>query len=90
MCHPLGSENIQDLKVIRLIPVYIPKKCYKKAVFGSEVKLHYVFRLENENGLDVVQSSYKTLEYLSFKIGENSVIKGKAFHGIKQLLNQKL
>ena len=43
---------------------------------GSEVMLHYVFRLKNEDGMKIA-TSYDTNEYLSFQIGAKDVITGE-------------
>ena len=43
---------------------------------GSEVMLHYIFRLKNEDGMKIA-TSYDTNEYLSFQIGAKEVITGE-------------
>ena len=55
----LGNQNDTKLEKIQTIPVFTPDPCYKKAVMGSEVMLHYTFRLENETGV-IISSSDET------------------------------
>ena len=73
------NENSQK---IHSIPIFTPEKCSKKVKVGNEVTMHFILRLENENG-QIIASSYDKKELFSFQVGGKEVIIGKENTGLK-------
>ena len=67
------NENSQK---IHSIPIFTPEKCSKKVKVGNEVTMHFILRLENENG-KIIGSSHGKKEPFSFQVGGKQVIIGK-------------
>ena len=67
------NKNSQKL---HSIPIFTPEKCSKRVKVGNEVTMHFIMRLENENGPKLA-SSYDTDEPFSFQVGGKQVIIGK-------------